>query len=198
MLDGRSSSVLCLLHSLLYGSHGSVQVNNDALARTPRFGDAVAAVAQATVGNLHRQCARLGTADVNRGKEVLVLVRHSYCVSSPLAIRGLGFAGALAAACGDFRSARPREADAAVLCPLLGAVDADVFDLVLAFNRVCRECAFQRPALTSLLLVTVLVAAVLVVPGLVAADLVATGFAGLGFSTNGATVFTIRVGDGLG
>src|SRR5207244_8157018 len=111
------------------------------------------------------QCAGLGTANVNRGKKMLVLIRHSYCVSSPLAIPGLGFAGALAAACADFRSARPNEADAAVLCPLFAAVDADVFDLVLAFHRVCRECDFQRPALTSLVLVTVLVAAVLVVPG---------------------------------
>src|SRR5438876_403687 len=142
MRDGRSSSVLRLLHSLLYGGHGFVQVNNDALARTPRFGDAVAAIAQATVSNLHRQCAGLGTANVNRGKKMLVLLRHSYCVSSPLAIPGLGFAGALAAACADFTSARPSEVDAAVLCPLFSAVDADVFDLVLAFNRVCRECAF--------------------------------------------------------
>src|SRR5690349_2156376 len=104
MLDRRSSSVFRLLHSLLDGAHGFVQVNDDALARTPRFGDTVAAVAQANVSNLHRQCARLGTANVNRGKKMFVLIRHSYCVSSPLAIPGFGFAGALAAACADFGS----------------------------------------------------------------------------------------------
>src|ERR1700687_5965669 len=90
MLDRRSSRVFGLLHRLLNRAHGFVQINNDALARTARFRYAVTAIAQPVVGNLRHQRAGLGTAYVDCGQKVLVLVRHSYW-GSPLAIAGLGF-----------------------------------------------------------------------------------------------------------
>jgi hypothetical protein len=117
---------------------------------------------------------------------MLALIRHSYCVSSPLAIAGLGFAGALAAACAEFGFAFP--AAAAIFRPLFGAADAAIFGLALDFHFVCRTRPFRCPALATFFVVT----------GLLAAVLLATGFAGLGFSTNGGTVFTVTTAGGLG
>ena len=97
MLDRRSGHVFGLLHRLLNRADGFVQIHDDALARAARFGHAVAAIAQTVVGNFRHQRAGLGAAYVDCGQKMLVLVRHSYCVS-PLAIAGLGFAAGLTAA----------------------------------------------------------------------------------------------------
>ena len=63
-------------------------------------------------GNLRDQRAGLGTAYVDCGQKVLVLVRHSYWVS-PLAIAGLGFAAGLTVAT-DFSAGFGRVFAAAV------------------------------------------------------------------------------------
>ena len=97
VLDGRSGHVFGLLHRLLNRGYGFVQIDDDALARAARFRYAVTAIAQTVVGNFRHQRAGLGAAYVDCGQKVLVLVRHSYCVS-PLAIAGLGFAAGLTAA----------------------------------------------------------------------------------------------------
>jgi hypothetical protein len=91
VLDRGSSDVFGLLYRLLNRTHGFVQVHNNALARAARFRHAVTAIAQTVVGDFRDQRAGLGTAYVDCGQNVLVLVGHSYC-GSPLAIAGLGFA----------------------------------------------------------------------------------------------------------
>src|ERR1700680_2731575 len=141
MLDRRSGCVFRLLYRLLNRSHGLVQIHDDAFARPPRFGHAMAAVAQTAVGNFRHQCASLGAAYINRGQEMLVLIRHSYRASSPLTIAALGFAG-LAAAREEFRFAFRAEPGADAFCPLLEAAGALTFAtlaLALALNLVCRR-----------------------------------------------------------
>ena len=170
VLDGRSRDVFGLLHRLLNRAHGFVQIDDDALARAARFGDAVTAIAQSVVGNLRHQRAGLGAAYVDCGQKMLVLVRHSYCVS-PLAIAGLGFADAFTAAT-DFGAGL-------VLAPgVFAAAACLAFALALLQVRAGRTRALRCAALAVFAL--------------------AAGRDGAGFATDVATGFAVKAGDGLG
>ena len=78
VLDRRSGNVFGGFDRLLNRGDGLVEFDDDALARAARFGDAVAAIAQAGVGELRHQRARLGAAYIDRGKKTSLLVRHPY------------------------------------------------------------------------------------------------------------------------
>ena len=62
----------------LDGGHGLVELHDDTLARSAGVGDAVSAIAQSVVGDLHHQSAGLGAAYVNGGNEIGRLARHGY------------------------------------------------------------------------------------------------------------------------
>src|SRR5882672_5422693 len=193
MLDRRSGSILRLFHRLLNRTHGFVQIYDDAFARTPRFSHAVPAVTQSVFGNFRHQRAGLGAAYVNRGQKVFVLVRHSYCGASPLAIAGLGFAGLLA--CEEVLARTAAASVAADCFPVfpwvctlgacaLGNCAGPTFAFVLtlplplARTRVFRTRALRCPALATFPL--------------------DVGFGGAGFANGGPTVFAVSAGDGLG
>jgi hypothetical protein len=67
VLDRRSGNIFGGFDRFLNGLHRFVEFNDDALARTARLGDAVAAIAQAAVGQLRHQRAGLGAAHVDCG-----------------------------------------------------------------------------------------------------------------------------------
>ena len=94
MLDGRTGNILGLLDRFLNRADSLVQIDDDALARAARFGHAMAAIAQAVVGDLRHQHAGLGAAYINCRQKVFVLVRPCLSVGScPLAIAGTWFLG---------------------------------------------------------------------------------------------------------
>ncbi len=65
VLDGSAGDIFGGLDRFLNRCDGFVEFYDDALARAAGFGDAVSAIAQAGVGELRHQRARLGAAYIN-------------------------------------------------------------------------------------------------------------------------------------
>src|SRR5579864_9746443 len=97
MLDGRAANIFRLLHRFLNRRHSFFKIDDDSLARPTRFANSMPAIAQAGVRGFRDQHAGLGAAYINCREKILLLIRHSYGCSSPLAIAGLGLLPGFAA-----------------------------------------------------------------------------------------------------
>jgi len=84
MLNRRTGFVLGGFNRLLNGGDCFVEFYDHAFARAPRFGHTVATIAQAAVGDLHHQCARLGASYIDSRENVSLLIRNSYQCSNEL------------------------------------------------------------------------------------------------------------------
>src|SRR5262249_16848842 len=67
MLDRRAGNILGRFDGFLNRRDGLVEFDDPALARAPRLGDTMSAIAQAVVGDFGHQRAGLGAAYVNCG-----------------------------------------------------------------------------------------------------------------------------------
>src|SRR5579864_1497448 len=76
VLDREAGSVFGLLHGLLNGRDRFLEVDDNALTRASRIGEAVTAVAQAIVGDLNDKHAGLGASYIDGGQKMLVRLRH--------------------------------------------------------------------------------------------------------------------------
>ena len=76
MFNRNAGAVFGPFNRLLNGADCFFQIHNDALARTARVGEAMAAVAQSVVGKLRHEHAGLCAADINRGQELFIRLGH--------------------------------------------------------------------------------------------------------------------------
>src|SRR5581483_7946372 len=76
VFNGSAAGVFRLLHCLLHGSDGLLQVHNQSLARAAGFRDAVPAVSQAAVRYLHHQHGSLGASKIDCAQQVVVQFAH--------------------------------------------------------------------------------------------------------------------------
>ena len=65
VLDRRLDQFLRVFHRLLYADHRLVQIDDHALARAPRFGDAMSPVPQTFVRNFGGDRAGLGATQID-------------------------------------------------------------------------------------------------------------------------------------
>src|ERR1051325_9437857 len=89
MLHWNSSCILCLLDRALNRANSLFQIENYTFARAERLSDAMPAIAQTVARDLSYKYARFGTAYIDRGQIICVLISHIYC--SWFLIDGLGF-----------------------------------------------------------------------------------------------------------
>src|SRR6478752_891268 len=80
VLDRRSRNIFRRFDRFLNRGNGFIQLDDHAFARTARVGDSMPPVAQAELGHLCYQRARLGAAYINRRQEASLLVRHSLMI----------------------------------------------------------------------------------------------------------------------
>jgi len=90
VLDSGAANIFRLLHRFLDRCHCFFEIDDHALARTPRLRNSMPAIAQAGVRGLCHQHAGLGATYIDCRQKILLLIRHAYWWSSPLAIAGLG------------------------------------------------------------------------------------------------------------
>jgi len=78
VLDSCSRRIFRAFDRFLNRRNGFLQINNDALTRSPRLSHAVAAITQAVIRDLRHQSTGLGASDIDDVDEIPLLVRHAY------------------------------------------------------------------------------------------------------------------------
>src|SRR5205814_424700 len=77
-LDGCAGNLLGVFNRAMNRGGGLFQIDDGALARAARFGEAVSAIAQRAISDIADEGQRLGTANIDDADQILAIGSHEF------------------------------------------------------------------------------------------------------------------------